>query len=88
LSKEALTARELEVLRMMSAGKSNKEIGAAFHITEGTVKVHMNHILRKLKVSSRTEAISQAIKRGLVPPGIVSLSWTRKSFSEPKNSLF
>jgi DNA-binding NarL/FixJ family response regulator len=66
LSKEALTARELEVLRMMAAGKSNKEIGAACHITEGTVKVHVNHILSKLKVSGRTEAISQAIKRGFV----------------------
>ena len=50
----------------MAAGKSNKEIGAACHVTEGTVKVHVNHILSKLKVSGRTEAISQAIKRGFV----------------------
>jgi two-component system NarL family response regulator len=66
LSGEALTLRELEVLRMMVVGRSNKEIGTALHITEGTVKVHVNHILRKLKVAGRTEAISQAVKRGIV----------------------
>jgi two-component system NarL family response regulator len=66
LSEDELTARELEVLRMMVAGKSNKEIGAALHVTEGTVKMHVNHILRKLSVSGRTQAISHAVKRGIV----------------------
>lgn len=66
LSEEALTARELEVLRLMAAGKSNKEIGTALFVTEGTVKVHVNHILRKLNVSGRGEAIAQAAKRGIV----------------------
>lgn len=51
---------------MMVAGKSNKEIGAALHVTEGTVKMHVNHILRKLSVSGRTQAISHAVKRGIV----------------------
>jgi two-component system NarL family response regulator len=61
-----LTNREQQVLQAMAAGKSNKEIGVALDISEGTVKVHMTHILEKLKVSGRTEAIGAAIKRGLV----------------------
>jgi two-component system NarL family response regulator len=61
-----LTRREGEVLRAMAGGKSNKEIGVALDISEGTVKVHMTHILEKLKASGRTEAIGVAVKRGLV----------------------
>jgi two-component system NarL family response regulator len=61
-----LTRREAEVLQSMAAGKSNKEIGVALDISEGTVKVHMTHILEKLKASGRTEAIGVAVKRGLV----------------------
>ena len=66
VSAPTLTKREQEVLEAMAAGKSNKEIGVALDISEGTVKVHMTHILEKLKVSGRTEAIGAAIKRGLV----------------------
>lgn len=61
-----LTSRELEVLRLMVAAKSNKEIGALLHVTEGTVKVHVNRILKKLGVRGRTEAITVALQRGLV----------------------
>jgi two-component system NarL family response regulator len=61
-----LTGRELEVLRLMSQGKSNKEVGSALSVTESTVKVHVNNLLHKLKVSGRTEAVTLAIKRGLV----------------------
>jgi two-component system NarL family response regulator len=61
-----LTAREIEVLRAVSRGKSNKEIGAALDISEATVKVHMTHILEKLNVNGRTEAINIAVRRGLV----------------------
>ena len=61
-----LTKREIDVLRNVVAGKSNKEIGAVFDISEATVKVHMSHILEKLKVTCRTEAINIAIRRGLV----------------------
>lgn len=61
-----LTAREVEVLRLVVDGKSNKEIGTALFVSEGTVKVHINHILDKLGVSGRTEAINVALKRGLV----------------------
>jgi two-component system NarL family response regulator len=62
----ALTAREMEVLRILAAGKSNKEIGVAFNISEATVKVHVTHILDKLRVAGRTEAINVAVRRGLV----------------------
>jgi two-component system NarL family response regulator len=61
-----LTPREREVLRELAAGKSNKEIGSTFSISEATVKVHVTHILEKLHVSSRGEAISAAVRRGLV----------------------
>ncbi len=61
-----LTGRELEVLRLLALGKSNKEVGSELHVTESTVKVHVNNILHKLKVSGRTEAVTLAIRRGLV----------------------
>jgi two-component system NarL family response regulator len=61
-----LTRRETEVLGALSIGRSNKEIGTLFDISEATVKVHMTHILEKLHVSSRTEAINVAAGRGLV----------------------
>jgi DNA-binding NarL/FixJ family response regulator len=61
-----LTSRELDVLRFLGEGKSNKEIGAALSISEGTVKLHVNSILAKLDVSSRTEAVSVALKRGIL----------------------
>lgn len=61
-----LTPREIDVLRLVASGKSNKEIGVAYDISEATVKVHITHILEKLKVTGRTEAINVAVKRGLV----------------------
>jgi two-component system NarL family response regulator len=61
-----LTRRETDVLRALSIGRSNKEIGALFEISEATVKVHMTHILGKLQVSNRTEAINVAAIRGLL----------------------
>jgi two-component system NarL family response regulator len=61
-----LSGRELEVLQLLSEGRSNKEIGASLSISEGTVKLHVNNILAKLDVTSRTEAISVALKRGIL----------------------
>jgi DNA-binding NarL/FixJ family response regulator len=61
----AVTARELEVIRELVSGKSNKEIGTRLDISEATVKVHITHILEKLKVTGRTEAINVAVRRGL-----------------------
>lgn len=64
--KMALTKREIEVLRSMAAHLSNKDIGTALSITEGTVKAHVHHILSKLGVNSRTGAITKSIKRRLI----------------------
>ncbi len=61
-----LTARELDVLRLIGAGKSNKEIGSTLLVTEGTVKAHVNSILQKLSVHGRTEAVAFAIKHGII----------------------
>ncbi|WP_216820999.1 response regulator [Singulisphaera sp. GP187] len=61
-----LTDRELEVLRRIVAGRSNKEIAADLNITEGTVKSHVNRVLEKLGVHDRTQAATTALKRGLV----------------------
>jgi two-component system, NarL family, response regulator YdfI len=63
---EALTRRELEVLQMLAAGLSNKEIAARLSISEHTVKFHVASILGKLGAGSRTEAVSLGIRRGLV----------------------
>jgi DNA-binding NarL/FixJ family response regulator len=63
---QELTHRESEVLGAMAAGKSNKEIGASLNISESTVKVHVTHILGKLKVTGRTAAIHTASRRGLL----------------------
>ena len=65
-SSAQLTARELEVLQEIVAGKSNKEIALAFTISEATVKTHINNILSKLGVSDRTQAATTALQRGLV----------------------
>jgi two-component system NarL family response regulator len=62
----ALTERELEVLRLVVAGKSNREIGEEIFITEGTVKAHVNNLLSKLGVRDRTQAVTTALKRGLL----------------------
>jgi two-component system NarL family response regulator len=61
-----LTPRELEVLRLIVAGNSNKEIGAVLSIAEGTVKIHVNNLLGKLGVADRTQAVTEALKRGIV----------------------
>jgi len=60
------TERELAVLRLLADGKSNREIGEALGISDGTVKIHVTHLLAKLGVTSRAEAIATAVRRGLV----------------------
>ncbi|MGP8198055.1 MAG: response regulator [Limisphaerales bacterium] len=66
ISNEALTGRELEVLTLLSRGKSNKEIGVNLYISETTVKSHLRSIFSKLNVMSRTEAIAAGSRRGLI----------------------
>jgi two-component system, NarL family, response regulator YdfI len=64
---EALTPRELQVLRMLADGLGNKEIAGQLNISDHTAKYHVAQILAKLGASSRTEAVSIGIRRGLVP---------------------
>jgi two-component system NarL family response regulator len=66
VSRVQLTGRELRVLRLIAEGKANKEIADTLGISDATVKAHITNLLSKLRVSSRTEAIAVAIKRGLV----------------------
>jgi len=61
-----LTSRELDVLKLVANGKSNKEIGSALQIAEVTVKLHVGHILTKLKVNDRTQAATTALRRGIL----------------------
>jgi DNA-binding NarL/FixJ family response regulator len=61
-----LTQRESEVLRQLSYGLTNKEIAQSLHISYETVKEHVQHILRKLGVSDRTQAAVWAVRKGLV----------------------
>jgi two-component system NarL family response regulator len=61
-----LTKRELDVLKLLAAGRSNKEIAASLKTTEGTIKSYVIHILDKLEVGDRTEAVTTAIKRGII----------------------
>jgi DNA-binding NarL/FixJ family response regulator len=68
LTQPGLTKRELEVLGLVADGKSNQEIGSLLHIGEGTVKVHVNHILDKMGVNNRTAAGVAAIERSLIRP--------------------
>jgi len=63
---EKLSSRELEVLRQLAAGKSNKEIGAALNLAEGTVKNHLSNVFGKLGVLDRTQAALLARERGLI----------------------
>lgn len=64
-----LTPRELEVLRLMAAGHSNRQIARALFVTESTVKGHVNNILGKLGVRHRTHAVTLALKRGIISLG-------------------
>jgi DNA-binding NarL/FixJ family response regulator len=65
---EPLTPREMDVLRLLAQGQSNKEIARALDLVEETVKSHVRHILAKLGVQSRTQAVLAAIRLGIVSP--------------------
>jgi DNA-binding NarL/FixJ family response regulator len=62
----ALTERELEILKKVSTGTSNKEIAAALALTEATVKSHMKNVMTKLGANDRTHAVMIALKRGFI----------------------
>jgi DNA-binding NarL/FixJ family response regulator len=65
---ELLSPREIDVLRFLVQGISNKEIARALHVAEETIKSHVRHILAKLGAQSRTQAVLMAIKLGIVSP--------------------
>jgi len=64
--REALTVREIEVLRLIATGNANKEIGAKLSVGEDTVKRHVTNILGKLDANDRTHAVTIALKRGII----------------------
>ena len=63
---QEITNRERDVLGLIAQGKSNQEIGTLLFISEGTVKGHVVNILAKLEASDRTQAVTNAIKRGII----------------------
>jgi DNA-binding NarL/FixJ family response regulator len=65
-SKVELTTREVEIVRLLGAGKTNKEIAGELEISERTARTHVSHILGKLGLSSRTQAALWAVREGLV----------------------
>ncbi|HTA72594.1 MAG TPA: response regulator transcription factor [Bryobacteraceae bacterium] len=66
MSDEALTPREVEVLRQVAGGNRNRDIGDNLSISEETVKVHIKHIMDKLRARDRTQAITIAVRRGII----------------------
>jgi DNA-binding NarL/FixJ family response regulator len=66
MGSEKLSERELQVLAEIATGKRNKEIGAALGIAEDTVKMHVKNVLEKLGVNDRTEAVTVALRRGIL----------------------
>lgn len=66
LGEESLTDRERDVLLRVAAGNRNRDIGELLSISEETVKVHMKHIMEKLGASDRTEAVTIAVRRGII----------------------
>ena len=66
MSDEALSAREIEVLQQVAEGNRNRDIADRLFISEGTVKVHLQHIMDKLGASDRTQAITIAVRRGII----------------------
>ena len=65
-NRESLSEREIEVLQLIARGSANKQIAGELLISESTVKTHVANIFRKLNVSHRTEAVTQALQRGII----------------------
>ena len=63
---ELLSAREMDVLRLLARGHSNREIATAIFISEATVKSHIKSVFAKLNALSRTEAVTTAVQSGLI----------------------
>ena len=63
---DKLTSRELDILREIARGKSNKEIAEELYLSESTVKSHISHIFQKLNIKTRSEAVLYAVKNGII----------------------
>ena len=63
---EGLTTRELEILAELTKGSKDKQIAVKFTVTEGTVKTHIGHILKKLGCQNRTQAVAYVLRKGLI----------------------
>jgi DNA-binding NarL/FixJ family response regulator len=68
LTENELSAREMDVLRLVAMGSSNKRVGQLLNVTEDTVKAHMKGILAKLGASDRAHAVAIALRRGIIDP--------------------
>jgi DNA-binding NarL/FixJ family response regulator len=66
LADEALTAREIEILRCVAEGYRNREIAERLFISEETVKIHIKHVMDKLGATHRTQAVTIAVRRGII----------------------
>jgi DNA-binding NarL/FixJ family response regulator len=66
MQEDAMSEREVQVLSLVAAGKRNKEIAAELSIAEDTVKMHVRNIFSKLNVTDRTEAVTVALRRGII----------------------
>jgi DNA-binding CsgD family transcriptional regulator len=66
---EPLTQRELEVLRLVAKGATNREVARRLFISEASVKAHLLHVYAKLGVNDRAAAVAAAYDRGLLTPG-------------------
>lgn len=66
MGEDALSEREIGVLKLVAGGNRNREIGKSLFITEETVKVHIRHIMEKLDARDRTEAVAIAVRRGII----------------------
>ena len=65
MTRVQLILREMSVLRLVAAGKANREIGESLNISERTVKIHLSHLFEKLRAASRTEAVAKAARAWL-----------------------
>jgi DNA-binding NarL/FixJ family response regulator len=66
LADDSLTAREVEILRLIAAGNRNRDVADSLSISEDTVKVHVKHAMEKLGANDRTEAVVIAVRRGII----------------------
>ena len=65
-AEDVLTPREVEVLQLIAAGNRNRDVADALSISEDTVKVHVKHVMEKLGANDRTEAVTIALRRGII----------------------